>query len=82
MSKQVKAGWVGQQRLKCRLKQIMDSRGVSQRKLCLDTGLSNLTVAALYHDRALRYDGETLVVLLSYFGIGLSDLFEVECAGS
>ena len=69
--------WIGGRRLRCRLKEIMGRNKVSQRKLWMDTGLSSTTIKALYHDSNQRYDGDTLIVLMTYFDVPIEDLFEV-----
>ena len=69
--------WVGDRRLKCRLRGILEGRGVSQRKLCIETGLSSTTVKSLFHDSAHRYDGDTLIVLMAYLEVSIEDLLEV-----
>ncbi len=62
----------------CKLKQLMDERGLNQLKLSQETGLSPTTIGNLYRNQVLRrIDCDTAEVLMDYFGLRtLSDLYE------
>ncbi|WP_026730878.1 helix-turn-helix domain-containing protein [Fischerella sp. PCC 9605] len=62
----------------CKLKELMDERGLSQLKLAQDTGLSPTTIGSLYrHQIVRRIDCDTAEVLMDYFGLKtLSELYE------
>ena len=62
----------------CKLKQLMDERGLNQLKLSQETGLSRTTIGNLYPNQVFRrIDCDTAQVLMDYFGLRtLSDLYE------
>jgi len=66
-------------KLKCKLKELMDSRELSQMRVAKETGLSMGTVGRLYRDQLNRADFETLEKLGDYFGCkSVSELLEFE----
>lgn len=62
----------------CKLKQLMDERGINQLKLSQATGLSPTTIGNLYRNQVMRrIDCDTAEILMDYFGLTtLSDLYE------
>ncbi|NEQ26689.1 MAG: helix-turn-helix transcriptional regulator [Microcoleus sp. SIO2G3] len=67
----------------CKLKQLMDERGLNQLKLSQETGLSPTTIGNLYRNQVIRrIDCDTAEVLMDYFGLRtLSDLYERQKEG-
>lgn len=62
----------------CKLKDLMEERGLSQKAVYEETGLQPLTIRNLYRNEWQRVDKETVVKLMDYFKIkDLTDLFEV-----
>lgn len=61
----------------CKLKQLMEKRGMNQLQLSEATGLSPTTVGNLYRNRFSRIDVATLETLCKHFGVGIEGLFEV-----
>jgi DNA-binding Xre family transcriptional regulator len=61
----------------CKLKELMDEKGINQLKLSQATGLSPTTIGNLYRNQVMsRIDCHTAEILMDYFGLEtLSDLF-------
>jgi transcriptional regulator with XRE-family HTH domain len=51
----------------CRLKELMDKKGISQLELSEKTGLAPTTIGRLYRNQASRFDVSTLEKLAGYF---------------
>jgi putative transcriptional regulator len=64
-------------KVECKLKKIMDAKGIKQAQLAELTGLSPTTVGKLYRNQFERIDNATLITLCKYFQVGISELFEV-----
>lgn len=61
-----------------RLKNILDERGLSIRKVAADTGLQFESVRRLYNNDTERFPREILAKLCEYLGVGISDLLILE----
>lgn len=57
-----------------RVSALLGERRASIQDLARDAGLAYGTAFALYHDKATRYDRDTLDKLCRYFGCGVGDL--------
>lgn len=64
-------------KVECKLKEIMDVKGIKQAQLADATGLSPTTVGKLYRNQFERIDKVTLITLCKYFHLNIGDLFEV-----
>ncbi|BAY29739.1 helix-turn-helix transcriptional regulator [Calothrix sp. FACHB-1219] len=63
----------------CKIKDLMDSQGISQLRLAEETGLSPGTIGRLYRNQVSRIDSSTLVALAKYFGLkSVSQIIEFE----
>jgi len=62
----------------CKIKELMDAKGIKQAHLAESTGLSPTTVGKLYRNQFERIDKATLITLCRFFQVGISELFEVE----
>ena len=58
-----------------KLPTLMDSKGLDQKTLAVETGLSPTTVHKLYNNKFGRVDTNTIEVLCSYFNKDIGDLF-------
>jgi len=57
----------------------MDSKGLDQKVLAVETGLSPTTVGKIYRGQFSRVDNNTIMVLCLYFELKtISDLIEIE----
>ena len=62
----------------CKLKDLMDSKGISQLELADKTGLAVSTVGRLYRNQITRIDISTVETLMRYFGLkGIEELIEI-----
>lgn len=59
-----------------RVSRLLGERRLSIRQVAQDTGLAYTTVAALYHDRAQRFDRDTLDALCKHLDVPLCGLLE------
>ena len=67
----MKHSWV------CRLNELMEKRGITQRDLSFETGISASALSRLQNNNFLRMDLNTLNTLADYFEIKSGDeLFE------
>jgi putative transcriptional regulator len=57
-----------------RVSALLGERRASIQDLARDAGLAYGTAFALYHDKAARYDRDTLNKLCRYFGCGVGEL--------
>lgn len=62
-------------RLYCRLQDLLDTQELTRTDLSKQTGLSQQAIRGLCDNTAKRYDSDTIVVLLDFFGIEIGDLF-------
>jgi putative transcriptional regulator len=61
-----------------KLPELMKQRGVSQRTVAAQTGLSTTTISKLYRNHIDRFDSSTVTKLCKYFELKtLSDLIEI-----
>ena len=66
-------------RLICKLPELTAKKGISQKRLAEETGLSPTTISKLYRNHIDRFDQRTLLVLCEYFGCkSLGELIEIE----
>jgi putative transcriptional regulator len=64
-----------------KLPELMNSKGVDQKTLAAETGLSPTTVGKIYRNRFDRIDNHTVTTLCVYFGLNtISDLIEIKYA--
>lgn len=62
-----------------KLPDLMKQRGVDQKTVALQTGLSPTTVSKLYRNHLDRFDSRTVTTLCKYFELKtLSDLLEID----
>lgn len=65
-------------KMKSRLPDLMKSKGIDQKTLAAETGLSPTTVGKLYRSHFDRIDNHTVTTLCKYFGLTkLDDLLEL-----
>lgn len=62
--------------IKSNLKEILDSRGLSIRKVAGDLGYRFETVRRMYNDDMKHYPEDLIDKLCSYLDIGVGDLLE------
>jgi transcriptional regulator with XRE-family HTH domain len=61
----------------CKLKELMDEKGISQLELSEKTGLAPTTIGRLYRNQASRFDVSTLEKLAEYFQLStVTELLE------
>ncbi len=66
-------------RVVCKLKGLMDTRGITQVALAEATGLAPSTVGRLYRNQVTRIDISTVTALSEFFDLqSISELFEIE----
>lgn len=62
-----------------KLPTLMESKGLDQKTLAVETGLSPTTVGKVYRGQFNRIDNNTVIVLCLYFELKtISDLIEIE----
>lgn len=62
-----------------KLAKLMDEKGIDQKTLSAETGLSPTTVGKIYRAQFNRIDNHTVHSLCRYFGLKtISDLIEIE----
>lgn len=61
----------------CRLRELIDDRGLKQLEVAVATKLSPTIIGNLYHNQFQRIDCKTAEKLCRYFGCTLGDLFQV-----
>jgi putative transcriptional regulator len=65
-------------RVICKVKQLMDARGLSQLQVSRETGINPAAISKLYRNQITRYDTKTLETLAEYFGCrSISELIEL-----
>lgn len=64
--------------VKSRLKEKMESQGLTQQAVAGGTGLSPTIVNRLYHNRFSRLDNRTVEVICNFFGVQLGDMFYID----
>jgi len=64
-------------KVRCRLQQIMDERGVKQGVLHRETKLNQMTISKLRNNFCGGIEYRTMEILLDYFSITIDELFEV-----
>jgi transcriptional regulator with XRE-family HTH domain len=63
----------------CKLKELMDTQGISQLELSERTGLAPTTIGRLYRNQASRFDVSTLEKLAEYFQLtSITELLELK----
>jgi putative transcriptional regulator len=71
-------GTIGGMELKSKLPDLMRKKGLDQKTLAAQTGLSPTTVGKLYRNHFDRIDNHTVTTLCKYFGLRkLDDLIEL-----
>ncbi len=62
-----------------KLPKLMDSRGLDQKTVAAETGLSPTTVGKIYRSQFNRIDNHTIKTLCLYFGLkSISELIEIQ----
>lgn len=61
--------------VKCRLKEFIEARELTQQKFAGETGLSPTTVGQLYRNTFQRLDNGTVEKVCRYFGVELGEMF-------
>ena len=61
-----------------RLKELLDERGISIRKLAADTGYPFESIRRIYNNEAERMSKEIIASICEYLSIGISDLMVLE----
>lgn len=70
---------MGEIKVICKLKSLMDEREISQLALAESTGLAPSTVGRLYRNQISRIDCQTVVALCDFFNLKtISDLIEIQ----
>lgn len=65
-------------KMRCKLLELMEKRGVDQKTVAAATGLSPTTVGKLYRNHFDRIDNHTVITLCKYFHCKkLDDLIEL-----
>lgn len=64
-------------KVECKLKGLMEAKGLNQAQVAEATGLSPTTIGKLYRNQFERIDKTTLITLCKHFRVGLNELFEV-----
>lgn len=67
--------------VKCRLKDFMQDKGLTQQEVAGKTGLSPTIINRLYHNRFSRVDNNTAEEVCSFFGVELGEMFYIEKTG-
>lgn len=63
----------------CKLPELMNQKGVDQKTLAAETGLSPTTVGKYYRCQFNRIDNHTVTTLCLYFGLkSISELIEIQ----
>lgn len=63
----------------CKLKDLMDDKGITQLALAEATGLAPSTIGRLYRNQVTRIDTSTVIALSEFFKLGsISELLEIE----
>jgi putative transcriptional regulator len=62
----------------CKLKQLMEDKGLNQSQLAEMTKLAPGTIGKLYRSQFERIDCDTAIVLCNFFKVDLCGLFEIE----
>ena len=64
-------------RVICKVKELMDARGLSQLQVSRETGINPAAIGKLYRNQITRYDTKTLETLGDFFGCkSISELIE------
>ncbi len=64
--------------VKCRLKDFMQDKGLTQQEVAGKTGLSPTIINRLYHNRFSRVDNNTAEDVCDFFGVELGEMFYIE----
>jgi putative transcriptional regulator len=66
-------------RVFCKLKGLMDAKGITQLALAEATGLAPSTIGRLYRNQVTRIDTSTVIALSEFFDLqSISELLELE----
>ena len=63
--------------VKCRLKDFLEERELTQQRFAADAGLSPTTVGQLYRNSFRRLDNGTIEAVCRYFEVQLGDMFYI-----
>ena len=61
--------------VKCRLKEFIDSKGLTQMQVAGETGLSPTIIGNLFHNRFSRLDNKTVAIICRHFQVELGEMF-------
>ncbi len=62
----------------CRLRELIDGNGLTQKGVAEATGLSPTIIGNLYRNNFRRIDNDTAETLCRHFKIRFGDLFEID----
>ena len=63
----------------CKLKGLMDAKGITQLALAEATGLAPSTIGRLYRNQVTRIDTSTVIALSEFFDLqSINELLEIE----
>lgn len=62
----------------CKLRQLMEERGLNQTQLAEMTKLAPGTIGKMYRSQFVRIDCDTAIVLCKFFDVDLCGLFEIQ----
>jgi putative transcriptional regulator len=62
----------------CKLSELMSAKGINQKQLSIETGLSPTTISKLYRNQLDRFDKKTILTLCKYFECkSVNELIEI-----
>jgi DNA-binding Xre family transcriptional regulator len=65
--------------MNCKLKELMYERHLTQKEVAERTGLGYPTISRLYHNKADRFDKNTILTLCEFFKLtSINELLELE----
>lgn len=63
--------------MKCKLKEFLEERDLTQQRFAADVGLSPTTVGQLYRNSFRRLDNGTVEAICRYFSVELGEMFYI-----
>lgn len=61
--------------MKCKLREFMEEKKLTQLDVAGKTGLSPTIIGRLYHNRFSRLDNQTAAKICEFFGLSLGEMF-------
>ena len=65
-------------RVTCKLKHLMEAKGLNQSQLAEITNLAPGTIGKLYRSQFERIDCDTAIILCKFFNVDFCGLFEIQ----